>query len=151
MGLIRVWVSMTEACCADLFDLYALTRHNWLMKQMYMVGKSGLIIFTALFTPPWFDLSSCLLACEHVLPQPAAQYFFIPIRHTQVSHTVLKEGLWIHSGVASTEGSCRSKQCATELIWCKFSFMVEVHAEQRQHSLEHLMSGGESDQEVAKI
>ncbi len=86
----------------------------------YFIRVSRLIL-TALLIPPWFDLSSCLLACKSVLSQTTAKQLFIPIRQTQVIHTVLKEGLWVHSGVASTKWSCRSKQHATEVIRCKFS------------------------------
>lgn len=83
--------------------------------------ESGFMILTALLTPPWSNFSSCLLTCKSVLLQTTAKQVFVPIRHAQIIHTVLKEGLWVHSGVASTKGSCRGMQTATEVIWCKFS------------------------------
>lgn len=95
------------------------------MKHVY-VKETRLKILTAFLTPPWFDFSSCILACKSVLPQTTAKQVFIPIRHTQVIDTVLKEGLWVHSGMASTKRSRRSKHHATDIIRCKFSFHSRV-------------------------
>lgn len=93
-----------------------MAHHKRLMKQhMYML-ESEFMILTALLTPPWSDFSSRLLTCKSVPLQTTAKQVFVPIRHAQIIHTVLKEGLWVHSGVASTKGSCRGMQAATEVI-----------------------------------